>query len=253
MNDRNPVSSQVPPPLSAPPRLPHVPPLSILYLLAWTTATAAVLLVLTRWLRFGGDTPLGIGLCALTATAFGWVYFGGLLILWHAVRRTLWPLEPGEWLILVAINVLTVGIGLALAESLPRGPLGSSYQTILEWAAKLSPAEFAAVSIVAAVSQRQRRVWSALFWTLVLQWLSAYFLFAASAWLDLGLFAFLKVLSTLIGGFATVLSILLLCAVITDWRRRQPRHWLHTSAAILFGLWLACMLAWAGMAFANWP
>lgn len=83
---------------SAPLRLSHVPLPTILYLMAWTGLTAFVLVVFKRGL--GASTPdvISAGFMALAATAVGWIYLGGLLILRHAARGTLWPLEPGEWL-----------------------------------------------------------------------------------------------------------------------------------------------------------
>ena len=92
MNDGN-LSLPTPP---TPLRLPHVPRLSILFLLVWMTAAAAVLAVYTRWLGADRTDALNVVISLLLPAAFGWVIAGGLLILWHAARHTLWPLEPGE-------------------------------------------------------------------------------------------------------------------------------------------------------------
>jgi len=146
----------------------------------------------------------------------------------HVARRTLWPLEPGEWLILTAINVVTVLGGGALAGFWEAG----------EWLFWGAPAELATVFIVAAVMLRDLRIWSALFWTLAVASLSFYLMVL----LDTGprsirrLEIFLLVGYSLIAGFSILSLTLLTAGVVSDRRSRQARHWLHWSAVVLAGL-----------------
>jgi len=97
-------------------RLTHVPRLSIRYLLIWTAVTA-VLLQCARALRlFESDSAWVTILAALFAAAAGLQLFGALLIGWHMVRRTRWPLEPGEWLVLALTNLLFAWLVIVVVD-----------------------------------------------------------------------------------------------------------------------------------------
>ncbi|MCE9554990.1 MAG: hypothetical protein K8T91_16670 [Planctomycetes bacterium] len=224
---------------------PHIPPLSIRYVMAWTAVTAVILAVLTR--AFGATPGAGVPvvavlLLALAATALGWIYCGTLLIGWHAAQRRLWPLEPGEWLILFLANAFAVWGVMAILDD--RRWVNLSWRE-MEFLAKLIPGQFALVLVSAAVAQRHQGI----FW----RWL-----FAASAILMLSIYLpilapgavrevarGLSQATTLLIGASVMGSLLglMIAGVVRDRLQRLPRHWLHWSGVSLVGL---CLLFYFG-------
>ena len=226
-------------------RLSHVPRLSIGYLMAWTAVTAAILAVLTQ--AFGAAPGAGVPffalvLLALAATALGWIYCGTLWIGWHAARGRLWPLEPGEWLILFLANAFAVWAIMVILDD-PRWVNLSWRQ--MELLVKFIPGQFALVLIAAVLAQRRHNI----FWRL---------LFAESAVLMVSIYVPIMVPdairqatrgmsegTALSIGVALMGSLLgmMIAGVVHDRLHRLPRHWLHWSGVSLVGL---CLLFYFG-------
>jgi hypothetical protein len=149
-------------PLAAPPtRLAHVPRLSIRYLLIWTAVTA-VLLQCGRALElFDSDLGWVTILAALFAAAAGLQLFGALLIGWHTVRRSRWPLEPGEWLVLALTNLLAVWLVIVVLDQWRIGPPFSvHYGSLLPYL--MMPAALGVALMLGAIALRHRPLWSLL-------------------------------------------------------------------------------------------
>ena len=159
---------------SAPPRLPHVPRLSIRYLLAWTTLTAAVLVALTQALNWRATNPWTGAVLVIGSMVVGWLYFATLLIWCHSMTDTLWPLEPGEWLILTASNAITLWLVLTASALHPYWLDLAADRPIHRSVVMLGPGQCAAVLSVAAIAQCRRGLWSALFVNLSLLCLMVY-------------------------------------------------------------------------------
>jgi hypothetical protein len=214
------------------PRLPHVPRLTILHLLVLTALTSAVMVVFTHGLGVSTTDPISVAASALSATGVAWIYLGGLLILRHAVHRTLWPLEPGEWLILLAINVLTILGLIGVAENF------AFWRSQFSWLVLLIPAEFAVAALVPAITQRRRRIWSALFGVIALACIVFYGVIYLDRLLLLNLsyYALIATGLTYVCGFASLALGLLIAGIVTDWRRGESRRWLHWSAVVPAGM-----------------
>lgn len=233
-------SESLPPSPSAPLRLLHVPRFSIRYLLAWTALTAAALVMLTqglnlnRTLNLNSSDPLYGAIVVIAAMVLGWLYFGTLLIIWHSLTETLWPLEPGEWLILAATNAVTLWLALAISDRHPYWLDISPRRPFFHGILYVAPTLCAAVCLVAAIAQRQQRPWSTLFMMLAMLCLSFY-----------GIVIDEHSMAILIGLllFATAAS--LIYAVLIDLNLRKSRCWLHQSAGVLLLLGTICFLAGA--------
>jgi len=229
------------PPVAAT-RLSHVPRLTILHLLVLTALTSAVMVVFTHGLGVSTTDPISVAGSALSASGVAWIYLGGLLILRHAAHRTLWPLEPGEWLILLAINVMTILGLVGVAENF------TFWRSQFQWLILLIPAEFSVAALVPAVTLRKRRIWSALFCVIALACIVPYGTFFA-ALLPQSFRTFIMLVQVYIGIFASLLLGLIIAGIITDWRRGDARHWLHWSAVVPAGLALILMAGVAIIAF----
>lgn len=263
-------------PLATRARLPHVPRLSIGHFLFWTAVTAVVLGVLTQ--AFGatgsGAPVLAVLLLALAATVLGWLYSGALLIGWHAVRRTLWKLEPGEWLVLFLVNVLTVWGAFGLWEEYRWSPIhshavqvflhlmGMEMYEFMNLIYKCIPGQFAAVLIAVIVSQRREKIWRALFLFAAILLLMIYVPIAAPDLVEdvfrgmserTGMLFFCLVLSALLG--------LLMAGVARDRMNRVARHWLHWSGVglvalsllLVVGTMAAYLFRWYFRWYLSWP
>jgi len=217
-------------PETSKPRLPHVPRLTILHLLVLTALTSAIMVVFTHGLGISTTDPISVAGSALSAMGVGWVYLGGLLILRHAVHRTLWPLEPGEWLILLAINVLTIlglfGVGDSFAF----------WRSQFQWLILLTPAEFAVAALVPTITQRRRPIWSALFGVIALACIVFYGVIYLDRLLPLNYGALIAIGLIYVSSFTSLALGLLIAGIVTDWRRAESRHWLHWSAVVPAGL-----------------
>jgi len=247
-------------------RLPHVPRLSIGYFLFWTAITAVVLGVLTQAFgATGSDVPvLAVFLFSLSATVLGWLYSGTLLIGWHAVRRTLWKLEPGEWLVLFLANAMTVWGAAGLWDKYrwrlvnsEMGPIfyhfiGMEMYEFTELIYKCIPGQFAAVLVATIVFQRQEKVWRALFLLAAILLLLIYVPIAAPDLVEdifrgvserVAMLFFCLVLSALLG--------MLVAGVVRDRMNRLTRHWLHWSGVGLVGLLLLTVIGTMG-AYLFW-
>ena len=96
-------------------------------------------------------------------------------------------------------------------------------------------------------------IWSALFWTLALSCLSVYLIVFIEEKTNIHLSFPMAILLavTIVGGLATLLLGLLTAGVISDRRRREPRHWLHWSAVVLSGLALIFVLVMVAIAIVK--
>lgn len=152
-------------------RLSHVPAFSIRYLLAFTALTALVLTLSMRGLSAEYVSIYHI-LNAIRVTLWtilvAWTYLGAALILWHAARRTLWPLEPGERLTLAVMCVFTIWfITLLIATWIDKvSAPGDATREYFMWVVWTLPVAIAAIFVVPAVIQPRRRLWSVFFWLL---------------------------------------------------------------------------------------
>jgi hypothetical protein len=212
--------------------LTHVPPFSIRYFLAWTALTAIALAALTRGLNLQVTDPLAGTAIAVAAITLGWLWFGTLLIVWHAIARRLWRLEPGEWLILIACNAATIWLVLFILHE--QSPISArNPRPILALIAILAFGPCALLCLVAAIAQRRRPGWCALFVALTMIWFSPYVaMFAVS-------FSNSKLLPWFNGAAIMLFAVsvaLLLHAPLDDLLRRKRRHWLHYSAIALIGM-----------------
>ncbi|MCE9545148.1 MAG: hypothetical protein K8T25_06480 [Planctomycetia bacterium] len=197
----------------------HTPPLSIGFLLLWTAATAVMLGVLKTT---GAIEPrveaLGAGLLVLLSAVCGWIGAGAVLILWHGARHTLWPLEPGEWLVLAPACLVAGTIGAALM---------ALWNPVAAFAPALAGFDSAAVVYAIAASEIPNNSkgnfgWAPLMWVMAASILSPMCLVPIGALLLL---------------FIPPLALtLLIRAVVKDYRGGPPRHWLHYSGVVLTGL-----------------
>jgi len=218
--------------------LPHVPRLSIGFLLLWTACTAVVLSVMPRLgYQAYPRHVLDFAIFIASAAIMGWLLAGGLLVLWHAARRTLWPMEPGEWLVVGAASTLVLRAGEQMTYRLLlwlnwRNPLEViGVQSISLEAVAL--AGIAAVFVVGAIAQRRRIWWAAMLWAIVFATLPEMMPRAMYP------FVWTPPWATYLGGMVLLLS-LATAGIVSDQRRREPRHWLHWSGVALF--WLGSAL-----------
>jgi len=232
--ENHPVETRTPLPAESK-RLPHVPKPTILYLMGWTATTAVVLAVLTQLYQVQAEinAPAWVVLLlALLATVLGWFYFGALFILWHVVRRTLWRLEPGEWLVLLLIHSLTTYAGVSFLAT-----VWEPSEFWLRIGGALILVQLSLVMACAALFQRQRLPWR--------------LLFALPAGLTF-LYALLilgaDLLETVVSNHETLVSIvavgfmtlpfplclgLLIAGIVRDALRREKRHYLHWSGVVM--------------------
>ncbi|MCE9554757.1 MAG: hypothetical protein K8T91_15485 [Planctomycetes bacterium] len=216
-------------------RLPHVPKPTILYLMGWTATTAVVLAVLTQLYRVQTElnTPVwAVLLLALLATVLGWFYFGALFIVWHAVRRTLWRLEPGEWLILILTNCLTSFASLVFIANVVK-PI----EVWLRIGGALILVQLSLVMACAALFQRQRLPWRLLFALPAgMTFLCALVLVAAEVLetiaQDHAILAAIVGVGAMLIPFPLCLG-LLIAGILRDALRREKRHYLHWSGVAM--------------------
>ncbi|MCE9545146.1 MAG: hypothetical protein K8T25_06470 [Planctomycetia bacterium] len=233
----------------AAPRLAHVPRLGIRHLLLWTALTALFLAVTTnglnnspparppdrqRWITVVSAIQALLGGASLT---------GCVLIGWHAIRRTLWPLEPGERLLLAF--GLTYLMMVAFQWLCPR-PLMSGMSVALA-AYILTPVSCGAVIFATqAVLGRRQPWWAAVLWIGVAErcvYAATFLVFA------LNVFAFVEqrslmgslmrigaiVLRYLFSIEATCIALALVAAIVVDARRGRKHRWLHWLGAAVLG------------------
>lgn len=138
--------------------------------------------------------------------------------------------------ILTAISILTVLCVFGLVDNYflwPNFEVYLAFRRWFQWVEWAIPAEFAAVFLLPAITQRKRWIWSALFWNLVLSCLSPYaiVILDAKTYISVGTIFLLALM--IVGGLATLLLAMLIAGVVSDRRHREPRHWLHWSAVVL--------------------
>lgn len=240
---------------SSPFRLPHVPRLSIAYLMAWTAITAVLIAWRARGTVYSGELRwvLAIYDCSYSIVG-GWVLMGSLLMIWHAVRRTLWPLEPGERLLLVMLGVFMVGV------------LGKWWLSFLFWPRRLAdpyqyetfhnlqwwlqviqftlPALVVVLYLTMALTARRCRWWAAAI-VCVAPGMSLWVMTFSSP--ESTVIKTLWLRSAVILGYVSFG--LFVAAIISDHRGRRPRHWLHWSGAVLTLLALALVAGTATIRF----
>lgn len=228
--------------LSSPkrPRLQRVPQLGIRHLLGWTATTALVMgLLLGRVRSVEWTLLLNVAMNA----AIGFLAFGVLLIAWHAIRRTLWPLQPGEWLVMTTAAALSAGFGAVVLVLIfyefqqSRERDESIFGGVFIALARMFCAGGTAVAVtclIGAIAMRRFRLWSAM--TLGVAIVSALYaiqmfaesdvFFSPSEWLSR--WHYLTMLGTI--------ALLLLLAVVNDWRRHEPRYWFHWCGVAVTGV-----------------
>jgi hypothetical protein len=216
--------------------------LSIAYFMAWTAVTAVLLAVMTQTTdSMPRASPWLTAYIALQATLSGWIYFGGLLILWHAVRRTLWRLEPGEWLTLCLANAFFLTLATQLLGRLLIHWAGSSIYAWLSTLALFQIGAMAGGYVVAAVAQRRRPLWCGVFAIIGVPPL----LLMLLGWMRLLSNATPTLAAVLFVAIAVGLVLLLVGAIVGDRRRREPRHWLHWSGVVITCLILLLILGFS--------
>jgi len=205
-------------------QLEHVPPLSIRYLLLWTATTALALLVFSLLGMEGAALGPWAGILAvLAAIVVGWIWMAMVILGWHFAHKTIWCLEPGEWLLLVpggAVSLLPVFalLGTFMARDWLAGLL-------MMWTLMC----IGAVGAGAAATSRRPTNWKGIYWVNVFVFVSLVCAMApplAIAWL-------------IIPPLAVVF---LIRSVYRDRRAAIPRHWLHYSGVVLFGLAFGILL-----------
>jgi hypothetical protein len=182
-------------------------------------------LAINRWFFLvNARTSVGYVLLIVFAAAFGWLLTGAGLILWHAARRTLWPLEPGEWLVLGG----AVGFACRCGPTLESG-----------YAYRIETAALVCIAVVFAVGASVQR--NNLWWSATMLWLA---LATLPFIMPVAMYPFVWTppWPTYLGG-EVVLLILMTAGVIADHRRRRPRHWLHWSGVALLALTSAVSVA----------
>jgi len=193
---------------------PHVPQLSIRYLLLWTTGTAVALLAF-ELLGMGKVRTLplaGLSLVAL-AMVIGWLWMGTTIIVWHAARGTLWRVEPGEWLLTSAgsFSAALLVVGLFLSHPIRGGnPAAGAFLLLL-------------VPLAGAVFQGGVLTRSESKWWGVIHWanMAAY-----------GILWFWPVALLL----PPLVLPLLAVAAYGEYRDGRARHWHHYSGVAIYGL-----------------
>jgi hypothetical protein len=220
-------------------RLAHVPQLSIRYLMLWTFTTAAALFTLNL-LRNRPDrwSPWEAAVIVPLAIAEGWVWMAMALIVWHKLQRTLWKLEPGEWL-------LVGPVGVAAALPLTLWMVGDAQWRPAAMAAFLTVwmvhGLALALYVRAAATQPADSFWTALH--------------------SINALGLLAPLSLVCGGFILIIyavllpplgTLFLICAVVGDHRRRAAHHWLHCSGVGLYGIAISVALIVEVIALYAW-
>jgi len=200
---------------------PHVPRFSIRYILLWTTATAVALLTF-ELLGMGKvrATPLaGLALVAL-AMVVGWLWMGMTVIVWHAVRGSLWRIEPGEWLLTSAgsFSAALLVVWLFLSNPVRGGDHAAGAYLLL-----LVPLA-GAVFQGGVLTRSQSKTWGVIYWANM----AAY-----------GVLWFWPVALLL----PPVVFPLLVSAIRSEYRDGLARHWLHYSGVIIYGLALLVVIA----------
>lgn len=245
-------------------RLPHVPRLSIGYLLFLTAVTAGSLSLIRFLVGSPGRTAEVVNLARIVPgmLVFSWTASASLMIGWHAARRTLWPLEPGEWAVLAGF--VTTGLFLAQifavhfaiefvitdnhTQHRTPNPVGLGER--LQWLNLMQVVSVAIMTIpyaAAAVAQRRRRWWLACF-TLLAGTLAGSSIVSLSVLLsDTWNFQLLRAWSAVEIVLVLAAVLLIPIAFVMDRRRREPRHWLHWSGVALTELFLALLLAGLAM------
>jgi len=202
--------------------------------------------VLTQFYRVQAEmnTPVwAVLLLALLATVLGWFYFGALLILWHAVRRTLWRLEPGEWLILILTNCLTSLLGFGLFS------VWEVRDSVLQIGGAVILFQLSLVMACASLFQRQRLPWRLLFaMPAGISFLFAMVILGAdvleSVVSDHEIVSAIVAMGAMIIPFPLCLG-LLIAGIIRDAFRREKRHYLHWSGVAMTGLLVLPLAAYA--------
>lgn len=215
-------------------RLEHAPPLSIAYIMLATAVTAVVLTVMSQMLGVQARRMVWPVLAVGgVASLIGWMYTATLLLLWHAARRTLWRLEPGEWLLVCLANAVSMVIVVALLqETLGRGGWSGGFafrRQALNLAELIVPGAMAAVYLLSAAMQRQRWWWSAAMASAAILFLLFNAMYVRGgitprAYYGLAWWYSIGVIVCLAGG------------VISDRSNRLSRHWVHWSGVGLTGM-----------------
>ncbi|MCE9554987.1 MAG: hypothetical protein K8T91_16655 [Planctomycetes bacterium] len=232
--------------MSSTSRLPHVPRLSIANLLFFTAVTAAVL---SSPIELETSTPVPSMGEAVSSIFFRVMYGAGItglfLIFWHTARRSLWPLEPGEWLvvawggsILLGLFQMTIQSPLNLAHILEHPQI---YRVIwvtvilltasFEGAVAIGARRYPWWSVLIGICAMWRLLWGIGFITMpmhdTLPWAYSFFRYLtryyfAQYWVGLALLAM---------------------ALIGDRKCALSRHWLHWLGVALLGITHVVVLA----------
>jgi len=216
--------------------------------MAWTAVTAAILALSINWSYRQRMEALPWAMSIVSAiysTIVGWILLGSLRIGWHAVRRTLWPLEPGEWMLLGLLAVImanwvdAVWFALTFPRRLADPYQYETFQSLQWWRGIRQVVLAAGVAMawiaIAALVWRQR-LWA---WAIgagipAMVLLVINLLFVKARWLNV----------VWLGGgvIAAYVSLgLILAASLGDWRHGVSRHWLHWSGVVLVTLALAAV------------
>lgn len=238
--------------------LPHAPPLSTRYFFAWATVTAVILAVTTLALQSpvprsksspvpAMKAPATLLRSALAVSVLGWVVCGALLIGRHAIRRNLWKLEPGEWIVLFLANLGLLWSVIMLVQQSPWFFVlihdhGSRHE-FWEWLeiAKIAISwQSALVLLGVAFVQQHRPLWRAMFALGGVE-MALFYLPLLPHRLIEGIYAPFPRIAAFVACvlMGTILA-LFIAALIRDHRHHATRHWLHWSGvgiAALLLLW----------------
>jgi hypothetical protein len=207
------------------------PRLSILHLMVWT-ATSATVLAVQRYLgginstltTFEAIYRIGFGI-------YGGVVVGGVLMWIARVRRhERFPVEPGEWLLLIqGWSVILLAIISVLKVHMHQ----------IEHEYKLFPLAFLVIGLWPAFCCRQGRAWRWFFSVLALFYCTPLILLypvEANVWAAVGMMRIFAAIASILMGFSTLS---LIGAVATDLGKGIQRGWVHwvgVMTALIFVL-----------------
>lgn len=230
--------------VESPPPPDNSPPLSIMHLLIWTALSAAMMGYSNLVTSLQGQQPRGFSewldspalLTIRTAGAVGnATTLGGLLLLISRRRRGIrFPVQPGEWILVMRgiSSVIELGSGLLAT-------IGAQYESRGFWIAYGIIVVLAqlVVYLVPAILCKDNRSWRRFFWTASAISLLAVLSAFSSAVLPRMFFhsnTFMRIYWLLLA----VGALMFLIAVGGDLRRSTKRGWVHwvgvVTLAILF-------------------
>ena len=237
--------------------LPPQPRLQIIHLLLWTAGTA---LVLATW-RHGVDAyqeyPSAIRLLMLVQLVFHGPLEGAAVAslgVWaYRARKGIpFPVSPGEWT-LVVYGVKAVA--WAVMATLWRGLFGSlslphEGVSLTVWLVLLSCIHLLEAGLFLTATVHVR---TAPAWRLFLAGQAVHAVVAGWRWAIFGLntqlyfpvLQFLEQAAALIANaIACICFVLLILAVVRDWRQRTPRGWMHWVGVVTALVSMVMGAAW---------